>query len=55
MAFEPLVKGTPNWHEKYNTDLASIDSQLENKANLQSPNLTGSPTVNGASIATKNL
>ena len=49
MAFEPLVKGTPNWHEKYNTDLASIDSQLENMVNIKEMTLYSASMNSGYS------
>lgn len=31
MAFQELVKGTPDWHEKYNSDFQDVHAQLANK------------------------
>lgn len=35
MAFQELIKGTPDWHEKYNSDFQDVHAQLANKANGQ--------------------
>lgn len=33
MAFQELIKGTPDWHEKYNSDFQDVHAQLANKVN----------------------
>lgn len=39
--------------DKLDDKLKSIDTQFEQKANVNSPNFSGTPTIEGKEIATK--